>query len=74
MLDVYKIREDFPILGKKVNNTDLIYFDNAASTLKAKPVINALDQHYQKDTANVHRGLHFLSEKGTRQFEETNNE
>ena len=70
-IDIEKVREQFPALSQKVNGKDLIYFDNAASTLKAKPVINALDQHYQKDTANVHRGLHFLSEKGTRQFEET---
>ncbi|MEE2743073.1 MAG: cysteine desulfurase, partial [Bdellovibrionota bacterium] len=70
-IDIEKVRKQFPALSQKVNGKDLIYFDNAASTLKAKPVINALDQHYQKDTANVHRGLHFLSEKGTRQFEET---
>ena len=71
MIDIEKVRSDFPALDQKVNGKDLIYFDNAASTLKAKPVIEALDHHYQKDTANVHRGLHFLSEKGTRQFEET---
>ena len=70
-INIEKVRRQFPALAQKVNGKDLIYFDNAASTLKAKPVIDALDQHYQKDTANVHRGLHFLSEKGTRQFEET---
>ena len=70
-IDIKKVREQFPALTQKVNGKDLIYFDNAASTLKAKPVIEALDRHYQKDTANVHRGLHFLSEQGTRQFEET---
>ena len=70
-INIKKVREQFPALTQKVNGKDLIYFDNAASTLKARPVIEALDRHYQKDTANVHRGLHFLSEQGTRQFEET---
>lgn len=70
-IDIKKVRADFPALNQLVNGRDLIYFDNAASTLKAKPVIEALNHHYQKDTANVHRGLHFLSEQGTRQFEET---
>jgi len=69
--DVKKIREDFPILKREVNGKPLIYLDNAASTLKPQVVIDTIANHYQKDSANVHRGIHFLSEQGTRQFEES---
>lgn len=66
-----QIRDDFPALKQKVHGKDLIYLDSAASALKARPVIEALNLHYEKETANVHRGVHYLSEQGTRKYEET---
>ncbi len=71
MTDWNQIKNDFPALKQKVNGKDLIYLDSAASALKAKPVIDALHLHYEKETANVHRGVHYLSEQGTRKYEET---
>ncbi|MBT3235702.1 MAG: cysteine desulfurase [Bdellovibrionales bacterium] len=70
MLDFKKIRADFPALDQSIGNYPLIYLDNAASTLKPRPVIDALNHHYSKDTANIHRGNHTLSERGTKQYEE----
>lgn len=70
-LNVEKIRQDFPQLNTQVNNKPLIYLDNAATTLKPQVVINAMTKHLSFDVANVHRGIHTLSELGTRQFEET---
>lgn len=71
MLESSNIIKDFPALDQKVHGKKLIYLDSAASSLKALPVINALHQHYQKETSNIHRGVHFLSEQGTRKYEET---
>lgn len=68
---IEKIRQDFPELHREVNNKPLIYLDNAASTLKCKPVIDSIDNHYANEASNIHRGVHFLSEQGTRKFEET---
>lgn len=70
-LDPKKIREDFPELAIKVHGKDLVYLDNAASTLKCAPVIKEINKHYSLEAANIHRGVHFLSEQGTRKFEET---
>lgn len=70
-LNVNKIREDFPQLKTLVNNKPLIYLDNAATTLKPKVVIDAMTNHLSFEVANVHRGIHTLSEMGTRRFEET---
>jgi cysteine desulfurase/selenocysteine lyase len=70
-LEIEKIRSDFPILERKVNGKDLIYFDNAASTLKPNSVINAINHHYSQETANIHRGVHYLSELGTEKYEQT---
>ena len=61
--DIAAIRRDFPILNQQVNGHSLVYLDNAASTLKCLPVINALHQHYTQEAANIHRGVHFLSEQ-----------
>jgi cysteine desulfurase / selenocysteine lyase len=69
--DVLNIRKDFPQLSEKVRGRPLVYFDNAASTLKVKPVIDCLNQHYSKEVANVHRGVHFLSEQGTVKYEKS---
>jgi cysteine desulfurase/selenocysteine lyase len=70
MLDVDKIREDFPILKEKVNGKDLVYLDSAATSQKPVQVIEAVHDFYLKHNANVARGLHKLGEEATRQYEE----
>ena len=67
--DWKKIREDFPILDQQVNGHPLVYFDNAASSQKPRAVIEALTHYYERDNANVHRGLHELSTRATEAFE-----
>tara|TARA_Y100000590_G_scaffold470561_1_gene666352 strand:- start:5850 stop:7064 length:1215 start_codon:yes stop_codon:yes gene_type:complete len=69
MFDVNKIRKDFPILRQKINNADLVYLDNAASSQKPKAVIDAVSNLYASEYANVHRGIHYLSMKATEKFE-----
>ena len=73
MLDISKIREQFPILSRKVNGHDLIYFDNGATTQKPQPVITAESNYYKNENSNVHRGVHFLSGLATDKFEATRN-
>jgi cysteine desulfurase/selenocysteine lyase len=63
------IRADFPILDQKVHGQPLIYFDNAATTQKPRAVLNALRYYYEHDNANVHRGIHELSNRATAAFE-----
>lgn len=70
-LNVEKIRAEFPVLDQEVNGKPLIYFDNAASSQTAKSVIDGLLQFYEKDHANIHRGIHTLAERSTKAFEET---
>lgn len=70
MLNVEKIREDFPILKRKINGKLLVYFDNAATSQKPKQVIEALKEFYEKHNANVFRGVHTLSEEATEKYEE----
>jgi cysteine desulfurase/selenocysteine lyase len=65
MLDVAQIREQFPILNREVKGKPLVYFDNAATTQKPQVVIDAISEYYQNTNANVHRGIHTLSEEGT---------
>jgi cysteine desulfurase/selenocysteine lyase len=69
MLDVQRIRADFPILHQEVNGHPLVYLDNAATTQKPRAVIDALVRYYEHDNANVHRGIHTLAERATAQFE-----
>lgn len=69
MLDIKKIRENFPILGRQVHNVPLVYFDNAASSQKPQFVIEAIKKYYTEDHSNVHRGVHFLSARATEKFE-----
>ncbi len=69
MYDVRKIRADFPILSRQVNGTDLVYLDNGASAQKPQAVIDAVTQAYSGEYANVHRGLHFLSNLATDKYE-----
>ena len=71
MIDVGKIRAQFPLLHQKVNGENLVYFDNGASTQKPQVVIDAIAQYYSNDNANIHRGVHYLSQKATDKFEET---
>ncbi len=69
MKDVYKIREDFPILNKKINGNDLVYFDNAATSQTPKQVIKKIVDYYENYNSNIHRGLHSLSADATNQYE-----
>ncbi len=69
MYDVETIRADFPILSRQVNGTDLIYLDNAASAQKPRAVIDTMRRTYEEEYANVHRGLHFLSNAATEKYE-----
>ena len=64
------VRHHFPALGQQVHGHPLVYLDNAASTLKPFPVIRAMQRYYQGETANIHRGTHFLSEQGTHKYEQ----
>src|SRR5580692_10989624 len=64
-----KLRADFPILNQKVHGKPLIYFDNAATSQKPRAVIDALVHYYEHDNANVHRGIHELSNRATNGFE-----
>lgn len=68
-LDLSKRRQDFPILRQHVNGHDLVYLDNAATTQKPQCVIDAIDNYYTTINANVHRGVHTLSERATEQYE-----
>ena len=68
---INSIREDFPILKSKINNHDLIYFDNAATTQKPDSVIKAISNYYEKYNSNIHRGVHSLAEMATNEFEKT---
>lgn len=63
--DVQKIREDFPILSRKVYNKPLIYLDNGATTQKPRVVVESITDEYYSVNANVHRGVHFLSQQAT---------
>lgn len=65
MIDVEKIRRDFPILGREVYGKPLVYFDNAATTQKPQCVIDTISEAYCNENANVHRGIHFLSQHAT---------
>lgn len=66
---VEQVRKEFPILSRTVNGKPLVYLDNAATTQKPQAVIDALNHYYTYDNANIHRGLYFLSELATEQYE-----
>ncbi len=68
--DVAAIRRDFPILSRQVYGKPLVYLDNAASAQKPKPVLDAMMKSYTEEYANVHRGLHYLSNAATQSFED----
>lgn len=68
-IDVAKIRADFPILSRKVNGKNLVYFDNGATAQKPKAVIDVLNHYYESQNANIHRGVHTLSQEITVVYE-----
>jgi cysteine desulfurase/selenocysteine lyase len=68
-MDVNKIRKDFPVLNRKVNGRPLIYFDNAATSQTPKQVINTIVDYYENYNANIHRGVHALSQEATNAYE-----
>ena len=67
--DIAKVRRDFPVLGEKIRGKDLVYFDNGATTQKPLTVIYALQRYYARENANIHRGVHFLSQQATFAYE-----
>ncbi len=67
--DVERVRRDFPILGRDVRGRPLVYLDNAATTQKPRAVLDALTRHYTESNANIHRGVHYLSETATQAHE-----
>jgi cysteine desulfurase/selenocysteine lyase len=67
--DVEQVRSDFPILHQPVRERRLVYLDNAATSQKPRPVIEAIARYYERDNANIHRGVHFLSEHATEEHE-----
>ena len=69
-LDVLKIRKDFPILSRKVNGKPLIYFDNAATSQTPQQVIDVIVNYYSEFNANIHRGVHHLSQEATDKYEQ----
>lgn len=69
-LDVLKIRKDFPILSRKVNGKPLIYFDNAATSQTPQQVIDVIVNYYSEFNANIHRGVHQLSQEATDKYEQ----
>ena len=69
--DVEKIREDFPVLKQKIHGKPLVYLDNAATSQKPQSVIDAIVKFYTVDCANIHRGVHELSQRSTAAYEET---
>jgi cysteine desulfurase/selenocysteine lyase len=73
MLDIQKIRADFPILSQKVNGKPLVYFDNGATSQKPQVVIDAISSYYSEINANIHRGVHTLSHLATDAYETSRN-
>lgn len=70
VLDVEEVRRHFPILGRKIHGKPLIYFDNAATTQKPQVVIDVIRHYYQSENANIHRGVHTLSQEATLAYEQ----
>ena len=69
MLDITKVRADFPILQQEINGHPLVYFDNGATSQKPQVVIDAISKYYQETNANIHRGVHTLSQRATDAYE-----
>ncbi len=73
MLDIHAIRQDFPVLNQQVNGHPLVYLDNAATSQKPRQVIDAVSDYYRRDNANIHRGVHQLSQRATDAYESVRN-
>ena len=73
-MNLEQIRKDFPVLSRKIEGKEVIYLDNAATSLKPRQVINAEQYYYENVSANVHRGLHVLSEEASRMHEASHEE
>ena len=71
MFDIHKIRAEFPILSQTVNGKPLVYFDNGATSQKPQVVIDAYAKYYSEINANIHRGVHTLSQLATDAYEES---
>ena len=69
MFDVNQLREDFPILSRKVNGQPLVYLDNAATSQTPKQVVEVISDYYYRYNANIHRGVHKLSQEATDAYE-----
>ena len=69
--NVRAIREEFPALRQKIYGNNLIYFDNGATSQKPQIVLDAINKFYSKENANIHRGVHFMSQKATTEYEES---
>jgi cysteine desulfurase/selenocysteine lyase len=69
LMDVQKIRKDFPILSREVNGRPLVYFDNAATSQTPLQVIDVITDYYKNYNANIHRGVHALSQEATEAYE-----
>lgn len=69
MFDVEKVRRDFPILGVRVYDKPLVYLDSGATAQKPECVIETVDRLHRESNANIHRGVHFLSEEATEMYE-----
>lgn len=69
--NVREIRQDFPALRQTIYGKNLIYFDNGATSQKPQLVLDAINQYYSKNNANIHRGVHFMSQKATSEYEES---
>ncbi|MFM7682700.1 MAG: aminotransferase class V-fold PLP-dependent enzyme, partial [Bacteroidota bacterium] len=68
---VREIREEFPALRQQIYGKNLIYFDNGATSQKPQLVLDAINKFYSKENANIHRGVHFMSQKATTEYEES---
>jgi cysteine desulfurase/selenocysteine lyase len=71
ILDIEKIRSDFPILSREVNGQPLVYLDNGASSQKPKQVIDVISHYYEFENSNIHRGIHTLSQEATNAYEDS---
>jgi cysteine desulfurase/selenocysteine lyase len=71
IIDLQKIRSDFPILSREVNGKPLVYLDNGASSQKPKQVIDVISHYYEHENSNIHRGIHTLSQEATNAYEES---
>src|ERR687890_346295 len=69
MYDTREVRKDFPILDRRVGETELVYLDNAATSQKPRQVLDTLNEYYEEHNANIHRGVHRLAEEATALYE-----